>query len=271
MSADPFFTQIDAQLDRIAAEKPTDFAGLRSILLDPVYNAVTTEVHRNGLRDFNDREAFFAGSGGDRQLVEVLVELPGWSVSNSLAPNAAPWPHCFHATTPAGEHVEYIESDLEMDPPLTDNEITGLLADIEKNPGPANQVAARALRDLQTLRRSLRDRAGDGWVTGWTSKDFPDADDVKDHIDDLGFNHEIDGGDDVIDAIQEMIDKAPDTTCPALNDNGERTGTEIPAGRYTVLVPDTSALKQSMSAHLAVNPEKNLLFAALSDLPGMDD
>lgn len=267
---DPFFTQIDAQLDRIAAEKPTDFAGLRTILLDPSYDAITTEVSRNGVRDFDDREAFFAGSGGDCQLVEVLVELPGWSVSNSLAPNAAPWPHCFHAVTPAGEHVDYIEGDLEMTPPLTDNEITGLLADIEKNPGPANQVAARALLDLQTLRRALRARAGDGWVSGWTCKDFPDADDVKDRIDDLGFNHEIDP-DAIPDVIQEMIDKAPDTTCPALNDNGERTDTRVPAGRYTVLVPDTSALKQSMTAHLAVNPEKNLLFAALSDLPGMDD
>lgn len=268
MSADPFFTQIDAQLDRIAAEKPTDFAGLRSILLDPVYNAVTTEVHRNGLRDFDDREAFFAGSGGDRQLVDVLPGLPGWRISEPATVNPAPWPHCFHAVSPAGEHIEYIEGDLEMTPPLTDDQINDLLDDIEIT-GPANQVAARALLDLQTLRRALRARAGDGWVPGWTCKDFPDADDVKDRIDDLGFNHEIDGGDDVIDAIQEMIDKAPDTTCPALNDNGEHTGTEIPAGRYTVLVPDTSALKQSMSAHLTVDPEKDLLFTALSDLPGM--
>lgn len=268
---DPFFTQIDAQLDRIAAEKPTDFAGLRTILLDPSYDAITTEVSRNGVRDINDREAFFAGSGGDRQLVEVLVELPGWRISKPATVNPAPWPHCFHAVSPAGEHIEYIEGDLEMTPPLTDDQINDLLDDIRKNPTPATQVAERALLDLQTLRRALRARAGDGWVSGWTCKDFPDADDVKDRIDDLGFNHEIDGGDDVIDAIQEMIDNAPETTCPTLDTDGERTDTRVPAGRYTVLVPDTSKLKQSMTAHLAVNPEKNLLFAALSDLPGMDD
>lgn len=72
-----FWDNINAQLDRIEAEKPDTFAGVRDILMDPQYSAVVDDVNLNGSRTFTERHAFFAGSGGDRSLYEALYRA-GW-------------------------------------------------------------------------------------------------------------------------------------------------------------------------------------------------
>lgn len=64
---DAFWAGIDAQLDRIEAEKPATFEGVRDAL------------------DGSGDAAFFGGSGGDRTLSSALREAGWiylWSVAN---------------------------------------------------------------------------------------------------------------------------------------------------------------------------------------------
>lgn len=79
-----FWAQIDHQLDRIERECPDSFAAVREILLDPAYNEVQEDIHRNFERKFPESAAFFAGSGGERQLRGSL-RAAGWIVTTSLA------------------------------------------------------------------------------------------------------------------------------------------------------------------------------------------
>lgn len=53
-------------------------------------------------------DAFFPGSGGDRQLIEALRESEGWTVTDVKAT------YWFTATANDGSRIEYIEGDLYL-------------------------------------------------------------------------------------------------------------------------------------------------------------
>lgn len=85
---DAFWAGIDAQLDRIEAERPATFEGVRDAL--------------GGSGD----AAFFGGSGGDRSLASAL-EIAGWSRAWSEAS------YFYAARHPAtGAVLTYIEGDV---------------------------------------------------------------------------------------------------------------------------------------------------------------
>lgn len=85
---DPFWVHVHHQLDMIEASKPTT---AREVLL---------------LLDGNATSAFFAGGGGDRELLSSLTEA-GWDVTEYHA-------HYYwtaqHPDT--GESLEYLEGDV---------------------------------------------------------------------------------------------------------------------------------------------------------------
>lgn len=101
-----FWPQIDHQLERITAERPDTFDGVRDILLDLGYDEVVLEIHRNGPRPFNLDSAFFAGSGGDATLRNAL-EAADWWVLESQAPY---YYSMIHRGT--GQTLTYIEGDV---------------------------------------------------------------------------------------------------------------------------------------------------------------
>lgn len=101
-----FWPQIQHQLDRVAEEKPDTFDAVRAILVDPAYTDIAAYVHRNGQRPFSADEAFFAGSGGDEDLADALLEA-GWVV---VASEASYYYAARHRRT--GEELTYIEGDV---------------------------------------------------------------------------------------------------------------------------------------------------------------
>lgn len=56
--------------------------------------------------DPSSGDAFFGGSGGDRQLIEALYEAPGWTVYDVKAN------YHFKARDSHGAALEYIEGDV---------------------------------------------------------------------------------------------------------------------------------------------------------------
>lgn len=68
---DDFWTAVNAQLDRIEAERPDTFAGVAAIL-DPIIDQGAIYGTPPG-----PGRAFFAGSGGDRSLWSALYAA-GW-------------------------------------------------------------------------------------------------------------------------------------------------------------------------------------------------
>lgn len=100
-----FWTEIDAQLDRIESEKPNTFEGVKAIL-DGDYPAIRKDANLNGVRTFETTSAFFAGSGGDRTLRSALRAV-GWSIVWSEAS------YYYVAKHPAtGDLLTYIEGDV---------------------------------------------------------------------------------------------------------------------------------------------------------------
>lgn len=101
-----FWTEINAQLDRIEAEKPDTFNGVRRVLLDPECGEVTRDVNLNGARSFGPNKAFFAGSGGDRSLLSAL-QVAGWQVIWAEA-------HYYYVVrhVGTGETLTYCEGDV---------------------------------------------------------------------------------------------------------------------------------------------------------------
>lgn len=91
MSLDSFWRTIDAQLDRIEAEKPTTYEALKEIL--PGEPGVAAAP------------AFFAGSGGDRQLCDALLNA-GWRYLDREAS------YHYSMVSPTGAEVTYVEGDL---------------------------------------------------------------------------------------------------------------------------------------------------------------
>lgn len=85
---DEFWAGIDAQLDRIEAERPSTWEGLQAVLGGSL------------------NQAFFAGSGGDRSLLSAL-RVAGWRVIWMQA-------GYFYAVQHpgSGEVVTYIEGDV---------------------------------------------------------------------------------------------------------------------------------------------------------------
>lgn len=53
------------------------FDHVRAVLMDPVYDAVLADVDRNGVRCFDEDTAFFAGSGGEKDL-NTALRYAGW-------------------------------------------------------------------------------------------------------------------------------------------------------------------------------------------------
>lgn len=109
-----FWGQIGHQLDRITRERPADFAALRAVLLDPAYDEVLAYVNGNGPVTFSQNQAFFAGTGGDRSVLNALIGA-GWDVVHSddqysctLSSPVGP------DRSGAGELVEYCEGDLTL-------------------------------------------------------------------------------------------------------------------------------------------------------------
>lgn len=148
--SDPYFDQLDKQLERIRAEKPTTFAGLRDILLDPVYDEIARQRDLNGPRDFDDRSAALPAGDTPDSATELFAQID-WS-PQPMPGYTDQWPYSFIATSPAGEHITYTEGGVSMTPPLTDSQIAYAL-DNGPSCGP---IAKRALRDLRNLRAALR-------------------------------------------------------------------------------------------------------------------
>ncbi|WP_181273620.1 hypothetical protein [Brevibacterium oceani] len=101
-----FWGQIDHQLDRIEHERPTTFDEVRTLLLDLEYEQIVLDVHRNFPRAFDLDSAFFAGSGGDRQLRQAL-HAAGWRTTESRASYYYTMRH-----RDTGEELTYIEGDV---------------------------------------------------------------------------------------------------------------------------------------------------------------
>lgn len=106
MSLATFWTQIDDQLDEIAATRADTFDAVRAILLGPDVDLVTDEINRNGTRSFGPDAAFFAGSGGDRTLGQAL-RAAGWLTKEV---QESYYYVMFHPAT--GDELTYIEGDL---------------------------------------------------------------------------------------------------------------------------------------------------------------
>lgn len=91
MSLDPFWKEIDAQLDRIEAEKPTTYEALVEII--------------PGTPGMAASKAFFAGSGGDRQLSGALLNA-GWRYLHVDAS------YYYSMVSPTGAEITYVEGDV---------------------------------------------------------------------------------------------------------------------------------------------------------------
>lgn len=91
-----FWQRIDRALDRIATEKPTTFDGVKAIL-DEDGNPDGTEAAG---------AAFFAGSGGDRQLREALRDA-GWRTVWAEAS------YYYTMVSPTGDLLTYTEGDVD--------------------------------------------------------------------------------------------------------------------------------------------------------------
>lgn len=103
-----FWKQIDHQLSRIRTERVTTFAGLREILLDPAYDEVLAYTQQNGTQTWTQRQAFFAGSGGDDTLFDALLDV-GWMATRFVAD------YDYTALHPGtGQVLRYTEGDLEQ-------------------------------------------------------------------------------------------------------------------------------------------------------------
>lgn len=105
-----FWSQIDHQLQRIAALEPAQpdaFDAVRSILLDPAYTEIQRQNNLNGTRTFDADTAFFAGSGGDALLADALFKA-GW---RTIAV-AAPYHYCKRHTV-TEELLSYTEGDVQ--------------------------------------------------------------------------------------------------------------------------------------------------------------
>jgi hypothetical protein len=127
-----FWTEIDAQLDRIEAEKPGTFSKVAAILAPitdqgaiygtppdptPWQSRINSADRREepdafpemiltyGV-DYLPNTAFFAGSGGDRWLSNALI-VAGWHVTYL---GATYYYVAEHPTT--GEQLTYIEGDV---------------------------------------------------------------------------------------------------------------------------------------------------------------
>lgn len=108
-----FWRQIDHQLDRIATERPNTFAEVRAILHDPACTEVARYVGTDGARRFDERSGFFAGSGGDRTLLDSLVEA-SWEVVEMTASY-----HYRLRHPDSGSALTYTEGDIDdLDRPL---------------------------------------------------------------------------------------------------------------------------------------------------------
>lgn len=109
-----FWPQITHQLAAIVYHRPTTFEGVRRILLDPLYDDITAERNRNGVRHFGPDAAFFAGSGGDETLMRALADA-GWQIGTE---KASYWYTMTHPAT--GETLTYTEGDIELGDRITD-------------------------------------------------------------------------------------------------------------------------------------------------------
>ena len=107
MNLTDFWNHIDHALDRVETERPATAAGVAEILGGPSPS-------------YGDGIAFFAGSGGDRQLLTSLYRA-GWTIEEYHAAY-----HYIAVYSATGERLEYIEGDLyarpapalaEQDPP----------------------------------------------------------------------------------------------------------------------------------------------------------
>ncbi len=96
-----FWGQVDHQLDRIQAVRPSSFVRLREILTDPAY------THLGVYRDqpMSADAAFFAGSGGDRSLRSALGD--DWRTTWAEAGYYYVLKH-----TRTGEVITYVEGDV---------------------------------------------------------------------------------------------------------------------------------------------------------------
>lgn len=103
-----FWKQIDHQLERIRTEYPNTFARIREILLDPGYDEVLAYTQQNGTQTWTQRQAFFAGSGGDDTLFDALLDA-GWMATRFEAD------YDYTALHPGtGQVLRYTEGDLEQ-------------------------------------------------------------------------------------------------------------------------------------------------------------
>lgn len=93
--SDPFWTNVDNQLDRIEEVKPNSASYLIFLM-----NQYRTDY------GMSDGEAFFEGSGGDRQLLDSLLEA-GWKVKRM---EAGYYYSAVHPET--GDVITYIEGDV---------------------------------------------------------------------------------------------------------------------------------------------------------------
>ena len=162
-----FWAQIRHQLSRIINGRPSTFDEVRQVLLDPVYDEITYEVHRNGERHFDDDAAFFAGSGGDPSLIEALTEA-GWVIADA---EAEYYLSMRHSST--GETLTYIEGDVERGDHLSEeaaddndegtdpfDQSWGVVWQIDADAPSAAEAAARVWKE--TFQRGTTQPAADG-------------------------------------------------------------------------------------------------------------
>lgn len=113
-----FWAQINHQLSPITNAQASTFDEIRTVLLDPVYDEVTANVHRNFERKFDADSAFFAGSGGEATLAGAL-RAAGWKVTED---EASYYYAMVHVDT--GEKLTYIEGDVVRGDQLSQTEPT---------------------------------------------------------------------------------------------------------------------------------------------------
>ncbi len=101
-----FWGQIDHQLTRIRTEVADTFEKVRAILLDPAYTFVNSPESHEYSRKFDDKSAFFAGSGGDAQLLYALEDA-GWRIDRYQAEY-----YYTAKNRTSGETLTYVEGDV---------------------------------------------------------------------------------------------------------------------------------------------------------------
>ena len=90
MGLDAFWVNSDAALDKCATAKT----------VDEIIHALNQHFEKSS------GDAFFGGSGGDRQLLDVMDDAPGWAVFDIEAD------YHFKARDSSGAAFEYCEGDV---------------------------------------------------------------------------------------------------------------------------------------------------------------